>query len=233
MKITINGQTYHLPSSLAAITLQQRIEFDKLFGKALREQLKKVLDIKDDRLKELEFTDYHCKLACQSLSYFAAIPLEVVYKTAIDDVLAIYHQTMKGYADDYDFAANAAKDFELKNEFAWQDTIWVLAAPELTHESKMTFGELIIAKQTVQNLVELGDEKWEALLPLCCIFFRKKDEVFREEFLYESNERYLLMKTLPFEFALHVGFFLSSSQDFWLKASPYFRRAGDQGPEEM
>ena len=166
MKIKINEQEYELPASLAAVTLQQRIDFEKQYGRELRKQLAKISDIKVERIKEIEFTDYHCKLACQSLSFFAGIPLDVVYNTAIEEVLAIYHNTMAGYAEDYNYAE---KEFDLKNEFAWKNEMWVLAPPELKQDSKMTFGELIIAKQTVQNMAEFGDEKWEPLLPLCCI----------------------------------------------------------------
>lgn len=225
MKLTIEGKEYTLPASLAAVTLNQRIEFDKQYGKGLREQLKKILEMKDERLKEMEFTEYHCKLACQSLSFFAGIPLDVVYNTSIEDVLAIYHATMKGYAEDIDFAN---KEYKLENEFPWKDAIWTIAAPELKSESKMTFGEFITAKQVVQNMMDLGDEKWGALLPLCCIFFRKKDEPFNEDYVNEGNERYELMKTLPLEYAIHVAFFLNASQTFWLNTSPYSGKAEGQ-----
>lgn len=230
MKVKINDQEYNLPASLAAVTLSQRIEFDKQYGKGLREQLKKILEQKNELVKEMEFTEYHCKLACQSISFFAGIPLETVYNTAIDDVLAIYHATMKGYAEDVDFAN---KEFELKHEFAWKDAIWTIAAPELKTDSKMTFGEFITSKQVVQNMMDLGDEKWGALLPLCCIFFRKKDEAFKEEFTNEGSERYELMKSLPLEFAIHVAFFLNASQSFWLSTSQYSGKAEDQPVESL
>lgn len=225
MKVKINDQEYDLPASLAAVTLSQRIEFDKVYGKALREQLKKIIEMKDERLKEMEFTEYHCKVACQSISFFAGIPLETVYNTSIEDVLAIYYSTMKGYAEDIDFAN---KEFELKHEFAWKDAIWTIAPPELKTDSKMTFGEFITSKQVVQNMMDLGDEKWGALLPLCCIFFRKRDEPFNEEFTNEGSERYVLMKTLPLEFALHVAFFLKSCQSFYLSISQSSKKVEDQ-----
>jgi hypothetical protein len=229
MKVKINGQVYNLTASLGAVTLQQRIDFDKQYGKDLRKQVMKILEIKDELQKEIEFTEYHCKLACQSLSFFAGIPIDVAYNTAIEEVLALYHQVMKGYADDYNWQE---KEFELKHEFGWKDAIWVVAPPELTHESKMTFGELITAKAAVQNMMQLGDEKWEALLPLCCIYFRKKDEKFSEEFLNESNERYQLLKTLPLEYALHVAFFLKGSQRTWLNTFLSSRKEGDREPAE-
>src|SRR5690349_20972553 len=133
MKLTIEGKHYNLPASLAAVTLNQRIEFDKLYGKGLREQLKKILDIKDEWRQEMAFTDYHLDLACQSLSFFAGIPLDIMKNTAIEDMMAIYHSTMKGYAEDQDFAN---KEFELKHEFAWKDEMWTIAAPELKNDSK-------------------------------------------------------------------------------------------------
>ena len=227
MKIKINEQEYDLPSSLAAVTLQQRIDFDKQYGKELRKELAKIIDMKDERLKELEFTDYHCKLACQSLSFFAGIPLDVVYNTAIEEVLGLYHNLMKGYAEDYNWRE---KEFELKSEFAWEDAIWELAPPELKQESKMTFGELIIAKQTIQNMMEFGDGQWGPLLPLCCIYFRKKGEAFSEEFTNEDSDRYKLMKTLPLEYAIHVAFFLSGSLSTYLNTFQYSSQVEDREP---
>lgn len=225
MKLKIEGKQYTLPASLAAVTLSQRIEFDRQYGKALREQLKKIFELKDEQQKEMAFTDYHLDVACQSLSFFAGIPLDVMKNTAIEDMLAIYHATMKGYAEDMDFTN---KDFELKNEFAWKDSIWILAAPELKNESKMTFGEFITSKQVVQNMMDLGDEKWGALLPLCCIFFRKKSEAFNEEFISEGSERYELMKSLPLEFAIHVAFFLKNCQSSWVNTFLSSKKLEDQ-----
>lgn len=224
MKFKIEGKEYDLPASLAYVTLQQRIDFDQQHGKGLREQLKKTIDMKAGPLQEMEFTDYHYQLACRSLSFFAGVPLNVAFDTDIVEVLAVYHGTMKSYADDIDFQN---KEFELNNEFTWNDEVWTIAPPELKPDSKMTFGEFITSKQIVQNMVDLGDEKWGALLPLCCIFFRKKDEPFKEEFTTEGNERYELMKSLPLLNALHVAFFLSVSQSSWLTTSPYSGKAGD------
>lgn len=226
MIITIEGKDYTLPASLTAVTLAQRIEFDNAYGKELRDKLKKILDIKNDVLRDMEFTDYHCQLACKSLAFFAGIPLDVVESTAVDDVLTVYHQTMKGYAEDVDFTN---KEFQLQHEFHWKDEVWVIAAPELKHDSKMSFGEFITSKQVVQNMSDLGNGAWDSLLPLCCIYFRKKDEPFKEEFINESSERYQLMKSLPLEYAIHVAFFLNVSQTTWLKT---FQSFGKVGPVE-
>lgn len=229
MKVKINGQEYDIPASLAAVTLQQRIEFETKYGKDLRRQAVKILEIKNEQLKDMELTVYNCELACKSLSFFAGIPLETVNNTAIEDVFAVYQSVMKSYADDMDFTNT---EFKLENEFGWKDELWTITAPELSSNSKMTFGELITAKQAVQNLMELGDEKWESLLPLCCIYFRKKGEAFNEEFLNEEGDRYRLMKSLPLNYALHVAFFLSGSMDSWRKTFQSSRKVEDPEPAE-
>lgn len=216
MTITIEGKDYELPASLAAVTLGKRIEFDNLHGKGLREQLKKIIEMKDGLAKDMEFTDYHCQLACKSLSFFAGIPLDVVENTNIEEVLAVYHHTMRGYAEDADFAN---KEFQQLEEFYWNDETWVIAPPELKHDSKMTFGEFLDAKQWVKNLYELGQEKYEALLMLCCIYFRKKGERYTKDLSNESGDRYRLLRELPMEYALHVGFFLSVSMNSFISLS--------------
>jgi hypothetical protein len=230
MKVTINELEYDIPASLAAITLQQRIDYENQYGKDLRKQLVKLLEIKNKDLQELESSIYHCELACKSLSFFAGIPLDFVQSSVdINDVLSVYHSVMKSYADDYDFT-NA--EFQLENEFGWNDDLWTIAGPVLNPDSKMTFGELITAKQAVQNLMQLGDEKWESLLPLCCIYFRKKGEAFNEDFLNEAGERYQLMKTLPLNYALHVAFFLIGSMSSWLTTFQSSRNPEDLQPAE-
>lgn len=230
MKVTINEQEYDIPASLAAVTLQQRIDYENQYGKDLRKQLAKILEIKNGHLQELEFSLYHCELACKTLSFFAGIPLETVNNTYINDVLSVYHSVMKSYTEEYDFTST---EFQLENEFGWKDELWTIAGPVLNPDSKMTFGELITAKQAVQNMMQLGDEKWESLLPLCCIYFRKKGEAFNEEFLNETGERYLLMKSLPLNYALHIAFFLIGSMDSWLKTFQYSRNQEDQQPAEI
>lgn len=225
MTITIEGTQYTIPSSLMAITLGDRIEFDKQYGKDLQELLKKISDMKEGPARDLEFTDYHCQLACKTLSFFGKIPLDIIENTAIDEVLTIYHHTMKLMSEDVDFKG---PEFILKQEFLWQDEYWQIAPPELKHDSAMTFGEFLDAKQWVKNLWELGQEKWEAILMLCCVYFRKKGERYDKQWAMDGSDRYQLMKSLPLEYALHVGFFLSGTMHGYLKTFPSFSPEGEE-----
>lgn len=213
MQLTIEGTTYHLPTSLMQITLQERIEYDNIYGKALTERLGKIIDIKDDTLKEIEFTAYQMELACKTLSFFGKIPLDVAEKTDIRQVMTVYHNVMKGYSEDVDFSN---KEEQLVNEFEWNGDTWTIAPPMLDNNSQMTFGEFVTAKQVIQDMVEVGKEKWAGLLGLACVYLRKKNEAFNEEMMDKEGERYELLKSLPLQYALHVGFFFLSSMNSWI-----------------
>lgn len=214
MRITIDGKQYKIPASLMDVTLSERIEFDQQYGKELKKQLLLIHDMKDDINREVEFTCYHLELACKTLSFFGKIPLDIVQNTQIEEVLTIYHHTMKGFSEDVDFLN---KEFELQNEFHWKDETWEITAPILKHDSLMSFAEFLDAKQSVKNLFELGEEKWGAMLSLACVYFRKKGEVYDDSFIKEDGERYQQMKVLPLQYAIHIGFFLKGSMDLYLR----------------
>jgi hypothetical protein len=94
---------------------------------------------------------------------------------------------------------------------------WVLPATELKHGDAMSFGEIIDSKQRVKDMAEIGLSKVEQLLPLSAIYLRKKEEDYKEEFLYEGSERQELMKSLPMDIAEQVGFFLRRSMNFFMQ----------------
>lgn len=213
MQININGVNYNYPSSLMAISLQQRIDFDNKYGKDIRKKLEKITEITDPVVKETEFTGYHMELACKTLAFFANIPLHIVEQTDIRQVLLVYHNTMKNFSEDVDFAN---KDQDVQYMFEWNGATWKISAPELTNNSTMTFGEFITAKQVVQDMIEYGQEKYGALLKLCCVYCRKEGEAFDESFVDEEGERYKLMKTLPLQYGLNTGFFFLNTMRTWI-----------------
>jgi hypothetical protein len=218
MKISINGTAYAVPSSLKEITLADRIAYDKAHGKSLRAQLKKIAEIKDLKVQELELSMYGMDMACRTLSHFGKIPLATVQDTSIDDVFAVYSTTMKLMSEEVNFSD---PDARITHEVEWEGDTWEIQPVELKQESKMRFGEFIDAKNIVQSLYELADEKWEALLMLCCIFFRKKGEKYTRQLSEEGGERYKLMEKLPLEYGFQVGFFLINSLSSYQHIFPY------------
>lgn len=222
MFIQIEGNEYFIPSSLLDITLQERLDFDQLYGNKLREQLQKIQEMKEGILKEMEFTEYHLSLCCKTISHFCKIQIDIIERTDVEQLLSLYHHFMQQLSADVNFSET---EHVPKKEILWKSDKWIIAPPELKHNSRMTTGEFVDSKQVVQNMFELGQEKWGSLLPLCCIYLRKEGEEYSELMMQEGSERYELMKTLPLQHALEVGFFLSSSMHLFLLTFQSFKKA--------
>lgn len=205
MQISINDKTINFPSSLSDITLGQRIEFHNEHVTKLDAILKEVLEMPDGFLKDLALQDYHDEFAMHFIAYFSGCSIDAIKEFAAADlVLTLYHTV---YADILDEEANV----ELQSEFLWNDEVWHLQSPHLNQHHPMTFGELIDAKQVLKDLVDDNGSRWDLLLKVCCMFLRKPNESYNENLLEEEGERMKLMRSLPLDIAVAVGFFLTSS----------------------
>ena len=216
MRILINDKEVVFPSSLSEYTLGQRIAFQQEHGELLDKMLESILAMEDEVEKELEMMNFHLEKMFRTFAFFAGCTVEAVKEDKfIDDVSNIYHSCLQVLFEE-------EKNMDLQQSFAWKDEEWVIAAPELKHGDRMKFGEFIDAKQTIKNMADLGRDKWEAMLPLCAIYLRKKDEPYKQEFLYEGSDRMEEMKKLPMNIAMQVGFFLNSIQNFYLNTLQSF-----------
>jgi hypothetical protein len=216
MRILINNEEYVIPSSISEITLLQRIEFQEKHGNLLAEMAQSIAQIEDELEREMEQMQFQYEVVFRTVSFFTGIDLDVLKESEfIDKIVEIYHVNMSGILTDENDLTPCA-------EFQWQGETWIIDPPELKNGHRMTFGEFIDSKQMIQNMVNLGKNKWECLLPLCAIFLRKKDEAYEEAFLHDNSPRLELMKTLPLDMALQVAFFLMSSLSLYTKTSQSF-----------
>lgn len=216
MRIIINDKEVVFPSSLSEYTLGQRIAFEQEHGELLGKMLDSILAMPDDEKKELELVNFQLEKMFRTFAFFAGCTLEAVQDAKfVDDVATIYYSCLAVLFEE-------ESNLELQRSFIWKEEEWEIAAPELKHGDKMKFGEFIDAKQTVKDMADLGRGKWEAMLPLCAIYLRKKDEPYKPEFTYEGSDRQELMKSLPMDMAMQVGFFLSQILNFYLNTSPSF-----------
>lgn len=210
MRILLNDTEYVIPSSLSEFTLGQRIDFYNQHGKELEEMYKSILEIKDETEKEFETAEFQFELMFRTFSFFTGVDIEVLKESAfVDQIASIYFSSLHCLFEE-------EHELQPRTEFEWNGDVWELHPHELKHGSKMTFGEFIDAKQTVKDLLELGKGKWEYMLPLCAIYLRKKGEAYQKDFLFEDSERLDLMKSLPMDIALQVGFFLTGSMNMYL-----------------
>lgn len=223
MRVIINDTEIILPSSLAEFTLGQRIAFQEEHGNLLDQMLKSILeDITDDLEKEVELVVYQEEKMIRTLSFFTNIPVDTIKETEyLDEIANIYYSSLAALMDD------EAK-VELKDEYTFKGETWVLHPPELKNGSKIKFGEFIDSKQLIKDMIELGKGKWEYMLPICAIFFRKQGEAYSEEFTFEGSERMELLKDLPMDIVMAVGFFLSSSMNMYINT---FLSSGQAKPK--
>ncbi|MDV2459880.1 hypothetical protein CMU99_16300 [Elizabethkingia anophelis] len=226
MKIKHNGKTYNIPASLAEITLKQVIDFQAVYGNEIEEFYK-------SQDKEDELADFELKIdmACKSVSFFSGIPLEEIYKTNLDNVLSIYMNVLSPL-----FEPQEKRDFQ--DTYYFEDALWDIINPELSFNNSMSFNELILGKEITNDLQKFSIGRYDALLRLCVIYFRKKDaydnlEKFDESWLQEDSDRMQLMNNLPMDIALDVAFFLLRSMHFYMRHSQCLEKARSQAKDQI
>lgn len=213
MKLRINDREVTLPSTLAEITLSQRIAFHAEHGKELEETLTGILEMEEGFERSMAEMDFTMQQAVCSFAFFTGTDPETVRESdCLSDILAVYHACLRGLLED-------EGSVEIRGRYVWKGEEWELAPPKVDGNSAMTFGEFIDSKNIVQQLNELGNGRWESLQALCAIYLRKTGEAYDKAFADESSERYQMMADLPMDIAIEVGFFLSSSLHSYLNTS--------------
>jgi hypothetical protein len=209
VQITLNGAVHSLPSRLSEITVRQQLEYSRLHGEAIAQQVQAVEAIKNERHKELERNVLIIEVSERFISFFAGIPLDQLR------IMADVRSCVTVYSDCID--AMQAEEDEHRNSASFPDVItfdnevWHISTPELTPASAMTLNEFVHAKEIVRNLYEAGNGKWESLPYLCAVYMRHKDEPFSEALVADGSPRLEQMKALPLDVALRVAFFLTST----------------------
>lgn len=211
IKLNLKGKQYQLPASIGDITLKQVIGFDDTYGKDLL-KFQENSDLED----ELMQMELRMDLACKSVSYFSDIPLEIVYKTDLNQILAIFQEVISPIFE-------PTPERELQDKYYFKDELWTIQSPIVDNRNEMTFVELILGKEITRDLKNLANGKFEALQKLSAVYFRRsfreKTEEFQEEWMNEDSERIEMMADLPMDIVLDVAFFLQSSMSFFLQTS--------------
>jgi hypothetical protein len=227
MKVTINDdQQVNFPTSLADITLGQRIDFYLEHGKLLEEMRTDIMKIEDETDREIEMASFLMEKIYRTFAFFSGCPLEAVKESDFhDDVIAITMASMHTIFEN--------QDLDPKSSFHWKGEEWTLENPELKQDSKLSFGEFIDSRQMIQDMTDENCGKIETLLPLCAIYLRKKGEAYQESFLYENSERLQLMRELPMDVALNVFFSMNGRLPGSVTDFHFFSRAEQKALENI
>lgn len=227
MRIIINDKEVNFPSSLSEITLGQRIDFFNQYGRDLEAMHKSILEIEDSTEQEIEFAQFSIEKMFSTFAFFAGVTVDALKESQfIDDIAGIYFSCLVNLFEQ-------EEDLEFKSSHVWNSEVWEIHPPVLKQGSHMTFGEFVDAKQVLQDMAELGKGEIDKLLRLCAIYLRKQGEAYDESFLYEDSERLQLMRSLPMDIAMQVGFFLSSSANTYLNILPSSSLQGLKAVEDI
>lgn len=224
MTIILNDKTIILPSTLSEITIGQRIRFHEQHGVYLDELFEKAQLSDNETDRQLETVSYNYERMLRVFAFFAGIDVEDLNESEFIDVIAVvyYNRLEALWEDKYPEAQ--------QTEFDFKEEKWYLSEPVLSNGSLMSFGEFIDAKQLVKDMMDAKAGKWMIVKYLAAIYLRRKDEAYKEDFLYPTSERLKLMEELPMDIAQQVDFFLSSTTSFSTLIS---KSSGSQGLKEQ
>ena len=213
MKLQINDREVELPHSLEQITLGQRIDFHNQYGRDFEIRIAAITEMPSGIDRTFEEAQFAVEKALATFAFFAGLDLEAVKESeSLEEILIIHNACLEGLLKE-------ESEVDLKGVYEFAGAVWELHPPALSSASKMTFGEFVDSKQIVKHLLELSTGKWESLVYLCAIYLRKEGEPYSEELVHEGSDRLDLMRTLPMDIALEVGFFLSASMSSYLNLS--------------
>jgi hypothetical protein len=201
MTVQLNGELREFPSSLADITIGQRIAFHEQYGQAFEKQLQEIIAMPEGWQKTLSFSLYQDSLSAAFVGFFLGV--DDVRGLPADAVLSIYSVV-------YSALQEQEESLQPATSFVWNDREWVLAAPVLSAGSSIQFGELIDAKQIIKDIAEDKGTRWHLLHRVACIFLRQPTEQYEQAYSEPGSVRFELMKGLPLDIAFQVGFFLTS-----------------------
>lgn len=230
MQVSINNQSCEVPFDLAAITLGDFIAYQDEYGadldKLLIEITQKEHEGDEEDIELQKLVDFDSHLDMEALAWFSfwtkSDLFEVKDQPFITPVLEQYRllrNIIKEQMQDAEIL------FPL--EISWNNELWSIQDFKVNPASEMSFNEIITSKETMRQLDSLGKGQWQALIYLCAIYFRKKDEAFEDEMVFEEGERMTLLKTLPLNIAIKVSFFLNSCVSIWKKISVFSVEAAE------
>lgn len=219
MQLNINDTTVEVPSDLSDIPLGQFLTYWEQYGRNLDKKLAEIGKRKYDEEfdQTLDLLELETEEAIAWYSFFTGYDFSVIMQQQSDELLTRY-RTIREL-----LRISESENYTLNQDVQWKESVWSIRDWKVTPDSSFTFNELLTSKEASRQIHSLGKGRWEALPYLCAVFFRKKGEHFRNEFVIEGSERLTLMQELPMSYAIQVAFFLSVSVSIYATTFQYLK----------
>lgn len=226
MLIEINGEKINVPSDLSNISLGKFIEWYETYGRNLDDKLGDIYEKKyDDELQQaFAIEDHLFEEAIAWYSFFTGFDFSTIKELPIAPQLLNQYCILRELLNQSENETQAGMV-----EVDWNGEEWAIQDWRVDAKSTMSFNEIITSKETIRQISQIGLGKWDALIYLSAIFFRKKGEPFTDELIFEDGERIELMKSLPMNYAMMVAFFLKNCVNTWKNT---FQSSAQKAPEK-
>lgn len=196
------------------ITIAQAIEFHQEFGQSIQGRVAIIEQMQEGEDKEFETLSFEIDHAYDMISFFTGANVDQLKEDMpVVDAIADYATKLQPLFID---EASSFKTVDYLNEN------WQLPNVELKPDSVMTFGEFIDSKVIVQSVIDAEGCKWEMLLYVAAIFFRKEHEQYSENFLYDNSERLKELSELPLSIAAGIGQWFNDFSNYLEEFFPVF-----------
>lgn len=219
-KIKINNKEHDIPFDPDIITLDDYISYYDMYGKQLDKELSEI--VTDDLEEEEKYIAYDNHLDKEAIAWFSFWSKVNLYDAenyaGFEPLLESYRIMRTLFFD----AEKQAKD-NMMQEVNWKGDIWRIQDFKINPASIMSFNEVVTSKEIMRQVKKFETGKWVALKYLSVVFFRRLNEKFIDQMVWEDSPRMKLMGELPVSHAMKVGFFLSSCVNSWSKTLAFFQ----------
>lgn len=212
MEVRINEVIFDIPFDPAVIPLSKFIIWHNDYGKDLNKELIAIIDNKhiDELDKTFQLENYLDK---EALHWFC-------FWTDTEFVEASTHPSILPYLQQYRVLRYMLKenDYDYPYQVDWKNEQWEIQDFKLNPSAEMNFNEIITSKEVMRQVYKIGGDNWNGIPYLCCIFFRKKGELFDDKFIADGSPRMRELQEVPLVHAMAVAFFLNICVNIWNKS---------------
>lgn len=215
MDVKINDTTFPVPFSLPLISLSDCISYYEKYGKNLDNEL---LEIESKDLDagdlNIELRKWQDKKAIAWYSFWTGFDFfDAENEKFSEPIKEQYRQLQPLLHNEEDIIQNFGE------EFIWNGEPWVINDFKKGSWDEMDFNEQQIFKKVFLNLELVKKNNWEAMIFICVLFCRRKDEKIKDVLIYNNlpatdikslspptlnPDRKELMKSLPMNYVMSI-----------------------------
>lgn len=211
MEFIYDGNPYTIPDDLSEITLEQHINYMAVHGTNFRIKTRNLDQIVDPGERHLEAALIYMDRMVTVLSYYSGIPLEEVRDNIdIKQVLSYVGATQLALAvqeRELEVVPGATYDFD--------GHPWTIQPPTALPEV-VTYDHYMATNELARLMLELAAGNWEVMPSICAAYLRLPGEDFNPNGWQVGTTREVLMRTLPLDIALRVGYYLQASLELFV-----------------